>query len=160
MACNTPMHQRSATPEKDKILTVTNEFLRRFRNNSRDLPMSSLEKVVKDYVQDLRRGGFSNSWIQNTLNSAATGYARQIAREITGTAPINRPASYGKKKRLVKRLIGKATWFQAKNQEKLTHTNTRPHKAQNKAKTHTTAPKGAQWRAPHDVGQTARVQTN
>ena len=63
MANQTPIHSRSAQPEKDKIMTVTNEFHRRYRNNSRDLPTSEIEGVIKRYVKDLKRGGFSEVWI-------------------------------------------------------------------------------------------------
>ena len=114
MACRTPIHQRSANPEKDKVQTVANEFQRRFRNSSRDLPSTAIEKVVKEYVKDSKRGGFLEGWIQNVLDAACTGYMRQITREIQGECPIKRPASYGRKKKLVKRLVGKATWFQSK----------------------------------------------
>ena len=93
---------------------MTNEFHRRYRNNSRDLPAQDLEEVVKRYVQDLKRGGFRDTWIKNALQAASVGYGRLIKAETEGGRKINRPASYGQKKRIVKRLTGKSTWFKAK----------------------------------------------
>ena len=40
---------------------------------------------------------------------------RQVTQAAKGDRPINRPASFGRKKRLVKKLIGKSTWFQNSN---------------------------------------------
>ena len=78
MANRTPMHVRSALPEKDRIQTVVNEYLRRMKNCSRDLATDTLEGVLQDYSAELRRGGFSNQWIKNTLDAASRGYARMV----------------------------------------------------------------------------------
>ena len=117
MANQTPIHSRSAQPEKDKVMTVTNEFHRRYRNNSRDLPTSEIEAVIQNYVKDLKRGGFSQSWIKNALEAASVGYGRNIKSEISGGRRVNRPESFGQKRRIVKRLIGKSTWFKSKASE-------------------------------------------
>ena len=63
MANKTPMHSRSAAPEKDKIQTVVNEMLRRMKNTSRELEPEVLEQVIMDYSCDLKRGGFHKQWI-------------------------------------------------------------------------------------------------
>ena len=61
MANQTPIHQRSAAPEKDKVQTVTNEYIRMMKNCSRDLDPNSVETAIKKYSLDLRRGGFSKN---------------------------------------------------------------------------------------------------
>ena len=62
MANNMPMHQRAAAPNQDKVQTCSNEFIRRLKNTSRSLKATIVEQVIKEYVWDLKRGGFSATW--------------------------------------------------------------------------------------------------
>ena len=91
MAKQTPMHQRSACPEKDRVTTVVNEFMRRMKNTSRDLPRNHLEETLRTYAKDLRRGGFQTDWIKNALDAASKGYSRILKAECQGAGRINRP---------------------------------------------------------------------
>ena len=111
MARSTPLLNRSAATSKSKSLTATNEFLRRFRNTSRELPRSHLTEITDQYVIDLKRGGFPDNWIQEALRSAIRGYAKQVKRQVTGGTPINRPEHLGRQSRLVKKLTSKSSWF-------------------------------------------------
>ena len=63
MANRTPLHFRAAVPERDRIQTATQEFIRRYRNNSRDLPACEIETILKEYYRDRRRGEFSQEWV-------------------------------------------------------------------------------------------------
>ena len=74
MANRTPLHSRAAVPEKDRIQTVTNNFLRRLRNTSRDLDKTHIETILKTYCQDLRRGGYPGPWVAKCLEAALKGY--------------------------------------------------------------------------------------
>ena len=58
MANRIPLHSRAAVPEKDRIQTVTNEFIRRYKNTSRNLSVQVIEARIHEYSRDLRRGGF------------------------------------------------------------------------------------------------------
>ena len=112
------MHQRSACPEKDRITTVVNEFMRQMKNTSRDLPRSHLEETLKAYTRDLKRGGFSQEWIRNTLYATSKVYARILMAECQSISRIKQPEASGKKIRKIKWLTGKATWFtKTKNKE-------------------------------------------
>ena len=62
----------------------------------------------------LRRGGFSQEWVKNCLQSAIMGYCRRITQEIKRGKPINRPASHGFQGRLAKKITAKSTWFKKK----------------------------------------------
>ena len=46
MACQTPMHARAAAPEKDRIQTATQEYIRRLKNCSRELDAKEVEQVI------------------------------------------------------------------------------------------------------------------
>ena len=61
MARDTPLNNRSAIPAKMKVQTASNEFLRRFRNTSREVEKSKLESIIESYVCDLKRGSFPES---------------------------------------------------------------------------------------------------
>ena len=114
MATRTPLHHRSAVPEKDKVQTAVNEIIRRFKNTSRSLEVTHIEEVISEYCNDLQRGGFSPKWTKTVLEAAAKGYARMVTAEMKDGSPINRPEKSGRKARRVKRLTGKSTWFKRK----------------------------------------------
>ena len=114
MANRTPMHSRAAAPEKDRVQTVANEFLRRLKNTSRELAPKVVEQVIQEYACDLKRGGFHSQWIRLALEAACRGYERMIGNQIRGTQPVNRPESFGRKSRRLKKITGKSTWFKVK----------------------------------------------
>ena len=111
IANRTPFNSRAAYPERDKISTISQEFIRRFKNTSRELPKSVLESVVKEFCQDLMRGGFTNKFISTCLQAAAKGYTNMLKLDITGQQPVNRPASFGAKARRAKNITAKSSWF-------------------------------------------------
>ena len=59
------------------------------------------------------------------LRAAAQGYQGMIKKELSGSQPINRPESFGRKKRLVKHLNGKSDWFKKKPKDEQFHTGYR-----------------------------------
>ena len=52
MARDTPMNVRSAFPNKQKIQTASNEFLRRYRNTSREVPQEALNSILKKVTDE------------------------------------------------------------------------------------------------------------
>ena len=112
MSNRTPMRSTSAAPEKDKVQTVVNEMLRRFKNTSREFPVSIIDDILKAYSEDLQRGGgFPKLWIKEALRAATTGYGRMIQGELKGTGKVNRPEHMGRIARRHKHLLGKGSWF-------------------------------------------------
>ena len=82
---------------KIQIQTAVQEYHRRLRNTSRELPISTFEEVLRDWSLDLRRCGYSKKWVMNYLDSAMRGYIRKVKTEIEGGTPINRLESHGRK---------------------------------------------------------------
>ena len=99
-----------------KIQTATNEFIRRLKLTSRDLPKSHIDQVLKEYSCDLKRGGHKAEWVKEALKNALRGYSKMVENEVDGKCPINRPEAVGKLGRRVKTLIGKSSWFTNKSQ--------------------------------------------
>ena len=49
--------KRSAVPMGTNSATVAAEFIRRFKNTSRELPTSVIEATIKQYAKELHWGG-------------------------------------------------------------------------------------------------------
>ena len=112
MSTKTPIMRRSAMPEGVVKATVSSEFIRRYKNVSRDLPSSKIEQVIEDYCSDLKRGGFTEGWIEDTLLTATKGYSKLIKLESEGRTKINRSGAAGKTSRRAKKL-SKSSWFKS-----------------------------------------------
>ena len=117
MATDRPILRKSAMPEGIVRSTVCNEFIRRFKNVSRDLPTNHIEQVTETYCQDLKRGGFPEEWIRETLQSAVKGYSKMVRMEIEGKGRVNRDQKTGKIKRLAKKM-SKSSWFKSSSSPK------------------------------------------
>ena len=132
MANRTPLHFSAAVPERDRIQTATQEFIRRYKNTSRDLPACEIETILKEYSRDLRRGGFSQEWVARALDAGTTGYMRMVDNEIQDICPINRPEHRGRKSRRIKKPTGKTTRFKGKsNSNTSTRVTRKPAPTQN-----------------------------
>ena len=68
--------ERSASPEGQIVSTATQEVIRRFKTTSRDLDHKFIEKIIKDYMEDLKNGGCSLQWRMNILEAAGSGYEK------------------------------------------------------------------------------------
>ena len=82
IASKTSFNMRSAGPVKDKVQQTSQEYLRRFRNTSRQLPDHHIEEVMSEIHKDLKRGGFTSQFIANSLRSATTGYMRMVKADL------------------------------------------------------------------------------
>ena len=87
------LYKKSALPEGVKVATISQEAIRRFKNTSRDLPVSIIEGIISEYMSELEMGGFSRPWITNTLEAGLSGYCRMVENELSGNTSINRDAA-------------------------------------------------------------------
>ena len=99
MASRLNNRYRDALPEGTKITTGVQEVLRRLRNTSRDLPPENAENIIRDYMQELREGGFPKKVRLEIVQSATVGFGRLWEKEIKGETRINRPPEATEKKR-------------------------------------------------------------
>ena len=105
------MLARTALPESIKVATVSQEFIRRYKNTSRLLGEEHINEVIEHYISDLRRGGFQDKWILNVLDMATTGYMRMLDIEANGGNKVNRDGAGNTTSRRYKKLLGKTVWF-------------------------------------------------
>ena len=111
IANKTPFTSRSAGPQKDKIQQVSQEFIRRFRNTSRQLQVNHINEVISNFCQDLKRGGFDHTFISTSLRAATAGYLKMVRADLKGEIPMNRPHHYEARRRRQKKLRAKSNWF-------------------------------------------------
>ena len=90
---------RGALPEGFKITTGVQEVLRRLRNTGRYLPPKNAGKIIRDYMQELREGGFPKKVRLEIVNSATVGFGRLWEKEIKGETKINQPSEAREMKR-------------------------------------------------------------
>ena len=84
---------------------------------AQDLPPAVITGILKQYMQELKEGGYSDSWREDALASAMTGYERMWGKEVRGEGKVNRPASSTTTHRRWKRLCGRSKWFQPGGKE-------------------------------------------
>ena len=58
MSNRTSNRYSSAMPDSMKIATTANEIHRRLRNCSRDLPYEIMDRVLINYMDELKAGGY------------------------------------------------------------------------------------------------------
>ena len=115
MANRVGNRKASAAPEQQKVSTTSQEFLRRLKNTSRDLPPEVIEEVIMTYMEELQEGGYTEDWRLEVLESAIKGYERIWKSEVEGTGAVNRPEGNTRLKRRWEKLCGKQNWFKGKN---------------------------------------------
>ena len=76
MANRTPNLESNAIPESQKIVTASNEIIRRYKNTSRSLKPEIIETVLRDYMDELAAGGYPLAFRVKVLEAATTGYIR------------------------------------------------------------------------------------
>ena len=116
MSNQTPNLMRSGLPEGSKRATVTNEIHRRLKNTSRELETSIVSKILREYMDELERGGYPIKWREEVLYSALIGYRRMWEAECSGKGHVNRPEHFTQTKRRAAKLTGSSTWFQKRTE--------------------------------------------
>ena len=111
MASRTNNLNRAGLPESTKISTAVNEIHRRLKNTSRELETHETETVLREYMTELRWGGYPQVWREEVLGSAIKGYIKLWKLEIEGKGHINRPQHTTQLKRRAQKLEGAMNWF-------------------------------------------------
>ena len=106
MSNQTPNLMRSGLPEGSKRATVTNEIHRHLKNTSRELETSIVSKILREYMDELERGGYPIKWREEVLYAALIGYKRMWEAECSGKGHVNRPEQFTQTKRRAVKLTG------------------------------------------------------
>ena len=98
-------------PNSVKQAAMANEALRRLRNTSTSLPWEVKVEILTKFSNDLRISGYNASFRAKVIQSAITGFQRQVEAAANGGPPINRPRSYQREERRFKKLTSRESWF-------------------------------------------------
>ena len=74
-------------------------------------------KIVEKFMQNMRRSGYDEKQRKETLKAGLLGYYRMRKREKLGIRLVNRGRKEGEEERMIKKMIGKATWYKEKKKE-------------------------------------------
>ena len=101
----------SAMPERVKIVTLSQEGVRRQRNCAPSISPESRANILSDLMGKMRRSGYNEKTRRNVITSAITGYYRMRKVEKEGGRRVNRPLEEGLEKRERDKVVGKTAWF-------------------------------------------------
>ena len=93
------MMERSGMPRKMKIASLTQEIIRRNRNQTGEAPESICKEHLSRFMLKLKLSGYKEKERLQILLAGQRGYNRMVTTEKIGGRPINRPDSMGKRKR-------------------------------------------------------------
>ena len=91
-----PNLQSSASPISQTMATISQEIIRRMKNSSLDLPPSEIEKSLREYMDELKAGGYGELFIVQVLDAATKGFLKFWQNQCQGKSPINRPEASSK----------------------------------------------------------------
>ena len=74
---------------RSKVVTMTMETMRRMRNTSRQVSMTTRLQILKTFVEKLRRSGYSSSTTVNMIKSGLRFYYRKVRIQHEGGPPVN-----------------------------------------------------------------------
>ena len=111
------MMERLAMPKKIKMASLSQEVVRRDRNQTGAAPDELRAKHLTKFMFKLKISGYGVGDRLQILLSGQRKYARMVQTEKEGGRPVNRPGSMGERKRRLQRLTGKRSWFRKKKRE-------------------------------------------
>ena len=111
VASKSVVSERSAHSASSKRAIHENELLRRMLNISRDLDWDTyFVPVLNDYMERMKKAGYSESYRKNVLVNALKTYDRKLTNADNGTVPLNRPPNYNKVGRRIQKKLKKKSW--------------------------------------------------
>ena len=82
----------SALPLKTKIITLTQEILRRMRNTARREPVTSRVDILNTFFMKMTKSGYPIEVKKTVLESGLRGYYRMVLGEVEGIRRVNMAA--------------------------------------------------------------------
>ena len=107
MASRFTILKRSAVPEGTKLATATAEFNRRLKRTSTLIGRKEQERILEEYVDDLRGMGYQDDWIKRVLGNTMKGYMKVLGMVQQGETTRNRSGAATEMKRRFNKLCGK-----------------------------------------------------
>ena len=100
----------SAVPDRMKVVTLSQEGVRRMRNCGITCTAEDRSRVLSDLMRKMMRSGYGEKQRRMVLECAVVGYYRMRMNQRNGGRRVNRPMSEGKEEREVMKIVGKTEW--------------------------------------------------
>ena len=94
------MEKSCALPNRVKMSTLSQETVRRMRNNGRNVDRKERLDILNIYTQKLVRSGYNEGTRKEILECGITGYYRMKVNEDLGERMINRSSDEWRKERM------------------------------------------------------------
>ena len=115
---NSTIRKISAMGENTKILSLSNDLVRRLVNTKVELHLKYREDVVDQYARKLFTSGYRKEQVQRILLNGIKGYiTKKSRRQACGRGRIHHTSQESLGGRIKKKLLGKSSWYRKTSDE-------------------------------------------
>ena len=97
--------------------SLSQEVIRRMSNISEMLPQEERNNVIRDFLEKLRRSGYSREQSRTILQAGLRGYEYRRRQAAEGGVPIHRGKHQTQQGRAVRKMLEKANWYKHKTRQ-------------------------------------------
>ena len=97
--------------EDSKLQILSNDLIRRLKNNAEELGDGAKVKIVDDYSQKLLNSGFRGEQLQRIITNGIKGYESKLRRCREQGRKLHRSSTDSQGARVRKKLLAKSSWF-------------------------------------------------
>ena len=108
---NVTIQRRTAMGEESKIQVLSNDLIRRLKNNSEELGKGAKIEIVGNYTQKLLNSGFKGEQLVRIITNGVKGYENKLRRCQELGMNMHRSSTDSQGARVRKKLLSKSNWF-------------------------------------------------
>ena len=122
---NLTVQRRTAMGEDAKIQVLSNDLVRRLKNNSEELGMGAKIEIVDRYTQKLLNSGYRGEQLRRIVINGIKGYENKVRRCREHGVKLHRTSTDSQGARVRKKLLAKTNWFKKRRKQEDQDLNTR-----------------------------------
>ena len=115
---NETIQRKTAMGEDSKIQILSNDLIRRLKNNSEELGEGAKVEIVDNYTQKLLNSGYQGEQLQRIVTNGIKGYENKLRRCRAQGAKLHDCSTDSQGARFRKKLLAKSTWFKKRRRNK------------------------------------------
>ena len=108
---NITIQRRSAMGQDAKIQVLSNDIIRRLKNNSEELGKGAKIEIIDNYTQKLLNSGYHGEILQRIITNGIKGYENLLRRCQEEGRNLHRSSTDSQGARIRKKLLAKSNWF-------------------------------------------------
>ena len=122
---NLTVQRRTAMGEDAKIQVLSNDLVRRLKNNSEELGMGAKVKIVDDYTQKLLNSGYKGEQLKRIITNGIKGYENKVRMCREQGVKLHRTSTDSQGARVRNKLLARTNWFKKRRRKDDQDPNTR-----------------------------------